>query len=252
MPLQQKMLRKPRWILLRCFDVAARNGKLQNLISSDQVRLMQGQNGDRGQGCHTSESCAAKMQGKRGRERSRLRPYGTKSRCTLACNSLAQSSSFTWGNDFSLGFFVVSFGFVIDHHSKFAHVSLCPGFRMKAYDKAVEEKHPTPSKHVEGLRLKGWYRCCYPKWRKVRDKHNWPLICRAAPKLAKRYRECPDVIKEFLGQPKKFLARCKSSEGTTSILPMQFQTTVANSVAARLRLYISVAAGLNETQCNIE
>lgn len=107
---------------------------------------------------------------------------------------------------------------------------------MQEYDKAVAAGRPQPNKYVKSLGLAGWYRCCYPKWRRAREKGSWQLLCSAAPGIAKRFKETPDVIRKFLGQPCKFKERCRNTDGSTCILPLEFQNIVSEAVATCLQI----------------
>lgn len=108
---------------------------------------------------------------------------------------------------------------------------------MKKYDEALAQHKPNPCAYVESLGLKGFYRCCMFKWQKKRVTDRWGDICRIAPKIAQKYREVPDIIKQFLGKPKKFAARNNSNSedpDSTCIFPHHFQQLVGEAVAAQL------------------
>jgi hypothetical protein len=79
------------------------------------------------------------------------------------------------------------------------------------------------------------------KWQKLRGKQCWPLICEAIPRLAKKHKELPDVLRDYLGHPKKFVNRlAKDSQVASSILPPEFEQVVAHSVVSWLLLYIYI------------
>ena len=64
----------------------------------------------------------------------------------------------------------------------------------------------------------------------------WPVICASCPKLAKKFKELPDIVKTFIGRPKKFEHREKAkSAKSTCILPSEFQELVASAVVASLQ-----------------
>ena len=108
---------------------------------------------------------------------------------------------------------------------------------MKAYDKAVASKNPEDFKALRSL--PAYYRCAVYKWQKLRGKQCWPLICEAIPRLAKKHKELPDVLRDYLGHPKKFVNRlAKDSQVASSILPPEFEQVVAHSVVSWLLLYI--------------
>ena len=104
---------------------------------------------------------------------------------------------------------------------------------MKKYYDAKDRGDRRPCQAIS--HLKGYYRCCVYKWAKQRVKENWEVFCRASHKLARKFKECPDVLRTFFGNPKKFQSRCsKSAEpGTTCILPQHFVDLVGESVVAR-------------------
>lgn len=106
--------------------------------------------------------------------------------------------------------------------------------RMVAFDAAVRDGNPRPAKHVAGLKLKGFYTGCVYKWKSARTRDNWSVICAASPKLARRFRELPDSIRNFLGKPKKFASRSANSDsGTTTILPEPFRNMVGEAIVLR-------------------
>lgn len=104
--------------------------------------------------------------------------------------------------------------------------------RMASYEKAKEAGDPSPAKSVE--RMRGYYRCCMYKWAKSRRKENWPLICRACPRIAKKNKELPDILRKFMGVQSKFKSRAPTRDQCeyTNILPPEFEEIVAESVAA--------------------
>ena len=105
--------------------------------------------------------------------------------------------------------------------------------RMKAYDKAKEDKAPNPCRWVEEQNLPGYYRCCFYKWKKERQQHHWSLLCSSAPKMMKRCKEVPNLLKDMLGLKKKFCQRAaKESPDMTSILPAAFERVVADCVVS--------------------
>ena len=103
---------------------------------------------------------------------------------------------------------------------------------MASYEKAKEAGDPSPAKSVE--RMRGYYRCCMYKWAKSRRKENWPLICRACPRIAKKNKELPDILRKFMGVQSKFKSRAPTRDQCeyTNILPPEFEEIVAESVAA--------------------
>ncbi len=107
---------------------------------------------------------------------------------------------------------------------------------MAAYDLAKQDPNVKyPCKVVEQQHLAGYYRCCVFKWRRSRERDRWSLICRCAPKLAKSYKEIPNVLRKLMGRKLKFSSRIGHGrkDGTTSTLPKEFQDVVAESVASR-------------------
>ena len=108
---------------------------------------------------------------------------------------------------------------------------------MIVYDRAVAECRKNPSKHAESLKLPGFYRCCIYKWKKQREKDHWSLLCKACPKMAKTNKECPDYVREFAGEAKKFSSRAASGfPEATSILPPELVSAIGEQVASWLHL----------------
>lgn len=112
-----------------------------------------------------------------------------------------------------------------------------PNFlRMVAFDAAVQDGNPQPARRVASLKLKGYYPSCVYKWKHARKRDSWSVICAASPKLAKRFRELPDSIRQFLGKPQKFSSRAAAnseSSGATSILPEPFRNMIAEIIVPR-------------------
>lgn len=103
---------------------------------------------------------------------------------------------------------------------------------MQKYFEAKNNGEKFPCKAISHMR--GYYRCCVFKWAKRRIKEHWEVFCKASPKMAKRFKECPDILRNFLGNPKKFQSRClkQAEPGTTCILPQHFVDLVGESVVA--------------------
>ena len=99
---------------------------------------------------------------------------------------------------------------------------------MAAYEKAKLEKVKNPAKHVASLGLRGHYRCCMYKWAKPRLAQNWPLLCKAAPQIAKKFKEIPDVLRKFMGLKGKFRARLSSNETGQKTIPSSLMSVVSD------------------------
>lgn len=102
--------------------------------------------------------------------------------------------------------------------------------RMRAYDEAVDKKIHNPAEYVKSLNLKGFFRCCIYKWKKSRVQQQWTLICQAAPKLAKRFKEVPNCLRKMIGLGVKFNIRTKQ-DGASSTLPVGFENVIADYAA---------------------
>ncbi|CAK9006799.1 unnamed protein product, partial [Durusdinium trenchii] len=108
---------------------------------------------------------------------------------------------------------------------------------MEAYDAAVQEGRTNPCAYVQSLGLKGFYRSCIYKWKKTRQQDSWTVMRAASPRLAKKYRELPDVLRNLLGKQRKFIQRASNASGSaTCILPAAFQDMVASAVVERIDL----------------
>eukprot|EP00438_Fugacium_kawagutii_P036377 Skav223643 [mRNA] locus=scaffold46:608748:609365:- [translate_table: standard] len=108
---------------------------------------------------------------------------------------------------------------------------------MRAYHQVVADGVKKPAKAVADKNLKGYYHSCMYKWKRQRREDSWDVICAASPRLAKKYRELPNVIRNFLGKAKKFQSRTPAddvSKTKTSILPLPFQEMVGEVVLERL------------------
>ena len=111
---------------------------------------------------------------------------------------------------------------------------------MKAYDDAKAQGHRNPHRFVKDLKLKGWYHACIYKWSKRRKQDQWSVVCACSPRLAKRYKEVPDVLKKFLGKKGKFGSRASANDpAATSILPPAFRELMAEVLATCLQLLFS-------------
>ncbi|CAK9003637.1 Malate dehydrogenase 2 [Durusdinium trenchii] len=106
---------------------------------------------------------------------------------------------------------------------------------MRAYDEAVDKKIHNPAEYVKSLNLKGFFRCCIYKWKKSRVQQQWTLICQAAPKLAKRFKEVPNCLRKMIGLGVKFNIRTKQ-DGASSTLPVGFENVIADYAAERISL----------------
>lgn len=106
--------------------------------------------------------------------------------------------------------------------------------RMQAWDKAKAEGIENPADHVKKMNLRGYYRCCFYKWKKARAAQQWSLICLNSPRLAKSYKELPNTVRTVLGLGKKFDHRKAKGgdENTTTILPRAFQDAVSELVVS--------------------
>lgn len=115
---------------------------------------------------------------------------------------------------------------------------------MEAYDAAVQEGRTNPCAYVQSLGLKGFYRSCIYKWKKTRQQDSWTVMRAASPRLAKKYRELPDVLRNLLGKQRKFIQRASNASGSaTCILPAAFQDMVASAVATGLNTFGGRFAG---------
>ncbi|CAK9036997.1 unnamed protein product [Durusdinium trenchii] len=90
---------------------------------------------------------------------------------------------------------------------------------MVAYDKAKSEGVKNPCSHVAQMNLRGYYRCCFYKWSRARQAQQWTLVCSAAPKLAKRYKELPDVLRKLVGLKLKFRQKSSDQGESSATLP---------------------------------
>lgn len=105
---------------------------------------------------------------------------------------------------------------------------------MKAYDRAMEEGDPRPAHTVAKLKLKGFYPCCIYKWKKLRSRDSWSLLCAACPSIAQKHHELPNILRSFMGRKGKFQTRTPStgSDDYTSILPDSFTEIVHATVVS--------------------
>lgn len=106
---------------------------------------------------------------------------------------------------------------------------------MKAYDQAKEDGHKQPAKVVAKQQFSAYYHGCIFKWKRTRERDQWPLVVAAAPKIAQRYKEVPNFIRQMLNQPPKFSHRARSVEedGVTCILSPTFVELVAATAVTR-------------------
>lgn len=104
--------------------------------------------------------------------------------------------------------------------------------RMKAYDRAKSDPNiRNPCKYVEGLQLKGFFRCCIFRWKRPRKENRWTLLCEACPALAKVYREVPNVLRKILGKEVKLRTRKKGDgDQCSSILPADFEKAITDTI----------------------
>ena len=107
--------------------------------------------------------------------------------------------------------------------------------RMQAYDKAVADPEiKNPCKHVESLKLPGFFRCCFYRWKKARNEEKWTLLCKSSPKVAKSCKELPGFLRPTLGKCSKIPKRTPKGQpvgDTTTMLPAELVTAVSDSVA---------------------
>ena len=102
--------------------------------------------------------------------------------------------------------------------------------RMVAYDKAKSEGVKNPCSHVAQMNLRGYYRCCFYKWSRARQAQQWTLVCSAAPKLAKRYKELPDVLRKLVGLKLKFRQKSSDQGASSATLPAGLTEVVSHCV----------------------
>ena len=111
-----------------------------------------------------------------------------------------------------------------------------PGPRMQAYDEAKLRGDPQPGKVIKNM--PGYYRCCVYKWKKVRVKDEWALVCRACPRIASANKELPDVLRRFMGRTTKYKSRRPNAVPTessyTNLLPAEFEAVLSDAIAAWL------------------
>ena len=121
---------------------------------------------------------------------------------------------------------------------------------MRAYDKAKADPAIThPCEYVKSLKLPGWYRCCEFAWKKARKRDQWGLLCDACPKLAKVYKEPPNLLRSILGKKLKFMHRGYCS-GVTSMMPEDFEKAIAECVAPQ-RKHSRIVSLLRGMECYI-
>eukprot|EP00438_Fugacium_kawagutii_P020979 Skav216151 [mRNA] locus=scaffold3056:86003:94647:- [translate_table: standard] len=103
---------------------------------------------------------------------------------------------------------------------------------MQAYERAKKDPDiKEPGTYVKSLNLPGWFRCCMYRWKKPRTAQKWELLCKAAPRLAKVYKEPPNILRRILGKELKFKQRVGASKDTTSMLPPKFERAITECVA---------------------
>ena len=104
--------------------------------------------------------------------------------------------------------------------------------RMKAYDRAKSDPHiQNPCKHVEGLQMKGFFRCCMFRWKNARKESRWSLLCEACPGLAKACREVPNVLRKIIGKEVKLKTRCRADgDQGSAILPPDFEKAITDTI----------------------
>ena len=117
---------------------------------------------------------------------------------------------------------------------------------MQAYDEQVAAGNERAAKHVASLNLPGFYTSCIYKWKKAREADKWSVLCASCPKLARKYKEMPDILKSFMGKPKKFKHRRKNAAtdpNATCMLPSEFVEVVASAVVASLQCIVFMYIG---------
>ena len=133
--------------------------------------------------------------------------------------------------------YIYTYSIIAHTHTVLLHPNAPVPLRMRAYDKAKTDPNiKNVCAHVASLKLKGYYRCCEFAWKKKRKADHWGLLCDACPKLAKAYKEIPNVLREMLGKGPKLWHRSSSEPSeipTTCILPGLFERTVVNCIAPR-------------------
>ena len=103
--------------------------------------------------------------------------------------------------------------------------------RMEAYEAAKKAGHRNPAKAVS--HMSGFYRCCIYKWKKTRIRDDWGLLCRACPRIAKKCKEIPDLLKTYMGRKTKFKSRTPNQDDRfTSILPAEFEAVISEALAS--------------------
>jgi len=106
---------------------------------------------------------------------------------------------------------------------------------MVAYAEAKQNGHKQPAKVVAKQGFPAYYHGCIFKWKKIRERDQWPTVVAVAPKLAKKHKEVPDFIRQMLKQPTKFHSRVasKGDDGSTCILPPTFVELVSAHTVTR-------------------
>ena len=108
---------------------------------------------------------------------------------------------------------------------------------MQAFDKAKADPNiDQPYKYVQDQKLRGWYRCCVYKWKNTRKRDHWTLLCTASAKLAKTYKELPNVLRKMLGHEMKFSRRTSGVDpASTCTLPSTLLNEVSSMVDPSLK-----------------
>lgn len=108
---------------------------------------------------------------------------------------------------------------------------------MQAFDKAKADPNiDQPYKYVQDQKPRGWYRCCVYKWKNTRKRDHWTLLCTASAKLAKTYKELPNVLRKMLGHEMKFSRRTSGVDpASTCTLPSTLLNEVSSMVDPSLK-----------------
>lgn len=108
----------------------------------------------------------------------------------------------------------------------------------KEYDAAKAAGVTNLHKHMKNKNMPGWFRSCTAetKWGKQRRLQQWSLLCVTAPKLARKFKEPPNSLRQILGLKSKHSHWHNRTTLALKSIPQALQQVIDEIICERIEL----------------
>ena len=108
----------------------------------------------------------------------------------------------------------------------------------KEYDSAKAAGVANLHKYMKNKNMPGWFRSCTAetKWGKQRRLQQWSLLCMTAPKLAKKFKEPPNCLRQMLGLKSKHTHWRDRKTSALKSIPAALQQVIDEIICERIEL----------------